>query len=99
MRIGDKDKIQDEEARLKSLDNLLRSVGWEEHAYEDFVEETILLLRSTAASIPVTDGGAALLNSFNDLSVSNAIITHFRVSQHLYAQSQATWLDLQLIHP
>ncbi|KAI9703214.1 MAG: hypothetical protein M1836_007779 [Candelina mexicana] len=89
VRLGDKERIQIEEARLKSLDNLLRSVGWEEHAYEDFVEETILLLRSTAASIPVTDGGAALLNSFNDPNISNAIITHFRLITSAWMRTHA----------
>ncbi|KAI9796063.1 MAG: hypothetical protein M1835_004729 [Candelina submexicana] len=89
VRLGDKERLQIEEARLKSLDNLLRSVGWEEHAYEDFVEETILLLRSTAASIPVTDGGAALLNSFNDPNISNAIITHFRLITSAWMKTHA----------
>ncbi|KAI9716142.1 MAG: hypothetical protein M1812_005570 [Candelaria pacifica] len=89
VRLQDKERIQIEEARLKSLDNLLRSVGWEEHAYEGFVEETILLLKSIAASIPVTDGGAALLNSFNDPNISNAIITHFRLITSAWMKTHA----------
>lgn len=80
LRLGDPMKILAEESRLKSLNNLLNSVGFQEGIYEDFVDETITLLRATAASIPCHDDGAALLASFNDAGLSNAIITHFRVS-------------------
>lgn len=80
LRLGDRDRIAAEEARLKSLNNLLNSVGFQEHLYEDFVDATITLLREISASIPCHDDGATLWASFNDPDVSNGIITHFRVS-------------------
>lgn len=72
-----------EETRLKSLNNLLNSLGFQEHLYEDFVESTLDLLRQISASIPNQDDDAALLAAFNDPEISNGIITHFRVSRHL----------------
>jgi len=82
LRLGDRNKIIAEETRLKSLNNLLNSVGFQEYLYEDFVEDTIGLLRQISESIPVRDDGAALLASFNDVGISSGIITHFRVSSH-----------------
>ncbi|KAI9833326.1 MAG: hypothetical protein M1819_003721 [Sarea resinae] len=79
IRSGDKHKFVAEQARLKSLNNLLNNAGFQEYLYEDFVDETLQLLRETAATVPVTDDGEALLASFNDPNVSNAVITHFRL--------------------
>ena len=67
-------------ARLKSLNNLLNAIGYQEYMYEAFVDETLMLLEQTGASIPCQDEGAALLASFNDDAITGAIITHFRVS-------------------
>lgn len=85
LRLGDRHKIMAEETRLKSLNNLLNSLGFQEHLYEDFVESTLDLLRQISASIPNQDDDAALLAAFNDPEISNGIITHFRVSRHLGA--------------
>jgi len=81
LRLGDRNRILAEETRLKSLNNLLNSLGFQEHLYEDFVEATLDLLRQISASIPVQDDGAALLAAFNDPEISNGIITHFRVGK------------------
>ncbi|KAI4123969.1 MAG: hypothetical protein LQ347_005919 [Umbilicaria vellea] len=89
LRLGDPMKILAEESRLKSLNNLLNSVGFQEEIYEDFVDETISLLRGTAASIPCHDDGAALLASFNDAGLSNAIITHFRLITSAWMKNHA----------
>lgn len=96
LRLGDPMKILAEESRLKSLNNLLNSVGFREEIYEDFVDETISLLRGTAASIPCHDDGAALLGSFNDAGMSNAIITHFRVSYDITGVHRSAIVDLTL---
>lgn len=80
LRLGDKDRILLEETRLRSLNNLLNNVGYPGHVYEDFVDESLLLLRDVADQVPATDQGASLLEKFNDENVSNAIITHFKVS-------------------
>ncbi|KAI9799306.1 MAG: hypothetical protein M1825_004799 [Sarcosagium campestre] len=78
-RTGDRNRILGEEARMLSLNNLLKTVGFEEHVYEDFVEETIDLLRFIASSLFTEFDDAALLAKFNDVNVSNAVITHFRL--------------------
>lgn len=89
-------KILAEESRLKSLNNLLNSVGFREDIYEDFVDETVSLLRATAASIPCHDNGDALLTSFNDAGLSNGIITHFRVRTYASGVHQSAVVDLTL---
>ncbi|KAI9819180.1 MAG: hypothetical protein M1827_007336 [Pycnora praestabilis] len=89
LRLGDKNKILGEEARLKSLNNLLDTAGFQEFIYVDWVEETLKLLRSTADSLPVTDGGAALLDNFNNPDVSNAIIYHFRLLASAWMKTHA----------
>ncbi|KAI9791331.1 MAG: hypothetical protein M1833_001556 [Piccolia ochrophora] len=78
-RTGDKNRILEEEARLKSLNNLLNNVGFHEHVYEDFVDETVKLLRTIACSTQPNVVDSELLERFNDSEVSNAIITHFRL--------------------
>ena len=56
--------------------------------YDGFVDETLVLLQQTAESIPCQDDGAALLASFNNDSVTGAIIAHFRVSNFVYQDIQ-----------
>ena len=85
---GDSSKIAAEIARLKSLNNLLNAVGYDEFMYGAFVDETLMLLQRTAASIPCQDDGAALLASFNDDSMTGAIITHFRVRSFVHLDNQ-----------
>lgn len=65
--------------RLISMNNLLNTVGYQQTIYEDFVEETLHLLKQIANSPPNQDSDAALLTSFNDASVGSAIIMHFRL--------------------
>lgn len=58
------------------MQNLLRDIGFQEHLYEDFVEETLDLLRD----ISVANGnGAGLLAVFNDSVRSQSIITYLKV--------------------
>ena len=70
--------------RLKSLNNLLNAMGQNPTIYEDFVDETLNLLERTRVEVTSLDGGAMLLSSFNDHSITAAIITHFRVSLPLF---------------
>lgn len=77
---ADPSRVLGEVARLKSLNNLLDSVGYQHDIYEDFVDETFHLLNQTAAILPNHDNGAALLASFNQQNICDAIIMHFRVS-------------------
>lgn len=81
LRAGDPMRIQAEMVRLKSMNNLLNAVGNDHLLYGDFVQETLDLLERTRADLPCVDDGAMLLASFNDMSITASIITHFRVSQ------------------
>jgi ubiquitin thioesterase protein OTUB1 len=83
--VGDSHKFLEEETRLKSLQNILKEVGFQEHLYEDFVDETLSLLKETAEA---TDEGEALLEAFNDFSRSQSIITFLKVC--FVAQLQPT---------
>jgi ubiquitin thioesterase protein OTUB1 len=76
LRIGDKQKFTAEEARLRSMQNLLRDLGFQEHLYEDFVEDTLELLRETSTA---TDNGAGLLAVFNDFTRAQSVITYLKV--------------------
>lgn len=79
LRLGDPAKVRAEAARLKGCNTMLDAVGFTEVVYEDFTEQTLLLLEGIAASLPNHDGGASLLTSFNDVEISSAITYHFRV--------------------
>lgn len=81
-RIGDKNKFLEEETRLRSHRNLLNSVGFQEHLYEDFADTTFDLLRATSNALPTSDGGAALLASFNDDTTAMSIITYLKARFH-----------------
>ena len=80
LQTADPSRLLGEVARLTSLNNLLDTVGYLRDIYEDFTDVTLQLLKETAATLPSQIGGAALLESFNDAAVCNAIIMHFRVS-------------------
>jgi ubiquitin thioesterase protein OTUB1 len=68
-----------EEARLKSLNNLLNQVGFDSYTYEDFVDQTINLLRQIAASLPNNQDDELIVKAFNDEDQSNGIVMHMRV--------------------
>lgn len=67
-----------EVARLKSLNNLLDSVGYTRIIYEDFVDETLAMLQ-LIPNLPTNDDGTALLEALEQPGVWDAIIAHFRV--------------------
>ena len=78
-QMGNKQKFQEEEVRLKSLANYLHEVGFQEHQYEDFAEDMFDLLRETATTLDSPDGGAAILSAFNDPNRSMSILTYLKV--------------------
>ena len=78
-RLGNPEKFRSEEARLRSINNLLKRTGYDEYTFESFVDETFDLLKATASALPCHDSGAALLAAFNDFGTSSSIVTHFRV--------------------
>ena len=67
-------------ARLKSTNNLLKAVGYEETMYEDWTDETFNLLTKISNEIsgPVV-GLTSVFEALNDHEVMSSIIMHFRV--------------------
>lgn len=76
----DRTVIDQERARLDSLNETLDAAGLDKDLYEDFTQTTFDLLEAIAERLPCRDDGQDLLARFNDDGVSSAIITHFRVS-------------------
>jgi ubiquitin thioesterase protein OTUB1 len=81
LRVGDPNKLEDEEARLISMGNLLDHIGYPRDIWMDFAESAFDLLRKLASSLRNMDGQAAgiLLQTFNDMGESMAIITYVKV--------------------
>jgi len=80
LRIGDKTRFAQEEARLRSFANILAQVGFDEMLYEDFRDEAFSLLREMAATLPAVESAQArLLVAFNDENLSMSIITYLKV--------------------
>jgi len=77
--IGDSGKCFQEEARLRSLSNVLNSAGFEPYLYQDFADEVFDLIRSVANAIGEGKGEEVLMEAFNDESLQNYVITHFKV--------------------
>lgn len=82
LRVGDVTKLEDEEARLNSLGNLLDHIGYSRDIWIDFAESAFELLRKLGNSLRNMDGAAAdiLLQTFNDMGESMSIITYVKVS-------------------
>ncbi|KAL2754078.1 hypothetical protein ACRALDRAFT_2066401, partial [Sodiomyces alcalophilus JCM 7366] len=78
---GDADKLGEELARLKSLNNYITSVGgYDFDLFEDMVQETLTLLKEMVPlSRDPPTAMAHLLERFNDPECSNAIVYHMRL--------------------
>lgn len=62
------------------MNNLLNAMGHDPEVYEDFVEDTLVLLERTRVDLDMhEDNERNLLASFNDAGIVAAVITHFRV--------------------
>ncbi|KAM0326376.1 hypothetical protein ACHAQA_006978 [Verticillium albo-atrum] len=78
---GDPDKLNQELARLTSLNNYITNVGgYDFELFEDMVHETLSLLKDLADVVtdPATAMGL-LMQRFNDREYSNAIVYHLRL--------------------
>lgn len=81
IHLGDVNKLGMEQARLRSLNNVMSQAGFSMMLVEDFADETLDLLRNITSAISEgRDAAAILLEKFNDEMVQNYIITHLRVS-------------------
>jgi ubiquitin thioesterase protein OTUB1 len=78
---GSQARVNSEIQRLTRLGDYIRNVGgYEPYLYEDFVEETFILLREISATM--TEPRQALdilMEKFNDADASNGIIYHLRL--------------------
>ncbi|OJD24926.1 hypothetical protein ACJ73_03710 [Blastomyces percursus] len=78
--LRDTAKLEQELARVKSLNESLDSIGCQKYIYEMFVEVTEDVFGQISGAI--AEGSyddSFLLDAFNDESKSSAIITHFRL--------------------
>jgi hypothetical protein len=79
LHIGDSGRFLQEEARLRSLANVLNAAGFVPYLYEDFADELFDLMRRLATALDEGNGEEALLDAFNDENLQNCVITHMRV--------------------
>ncbi|KAK9472049.1 peptidase C65 Otubain-domain-containing protein [Dipodascopsis tothii] len=77
------DKIAAEAAALKARSPLLLQAGYEEIAYEEFLEETFALFER----LPTIGSCDAFLADFNNVEVSSAIIVHLRLLTAAYIKT------------
>lgn len=69
-----------EQARIRSLNNVIAQAGYSMDMVEEFTDETLGLLREiTSAVIEGDDAAGLLLEKFNDDMIQNYIIHHLRV--------------------
>ncbi|KAF3032259.1 hypothetical protein E8E12_003809 [Didymella heteroderae] len=82
VRVGDYQRFGDEEGRLLSMGNLLDQIGYSRDIWMDFAEEAFDLLRKLGEAAHIMDGSAAtiLLDAFNDMGISMAIITYIKAT-------------------
>ena len=82
MALRDTARLEEEIARLTSLNNLITTVGGvQAWLFEDMVAETLGLLRDLADTVHSSPEAASqlLLQRFNNPEVSNAIVYHLRM--------------------
>lgn len=82
LRLRNKNQLEEEFARITSLNNLLKTAGgFAEWVYEDMADEVTSLLRDLADLLPqsVPQAEATLRERFNDPGISNSIVYYFRL--------------------
>lgn len=78
LRLGNASKILQEATRFRDFEVLLHAVGIPS-LYEDFIQPTAELLEEQASTLPNHDGGAVLLDIFNDEQRSSQLTYSFKV--------------------
>ncbi|KAG0650261.1 Otubain-1 [Hyphodiscus hymeniophilus] len=90
LRLQDKAQLEEEIARMTSLNNLIARVGgFDAWMFEDMVEETVSLLRDMADSIETSPQTAEeiLMQRFNESDISNNIVYHLRLLASSFLKS------------
>ncbi|KAI5842311.1 peptidase C65 Otubain-domain-containing protein [Tricharina praecox] len=78
LRNGDQNSLGMEHARIASLSGLMESVGFQSYIYEDFAEATFSLFTTLNSGNISPSDDAPLVSTFNDPSISDSIVTHFK---------------------
>ncbi|KAI7627991.1 cysteine proteinase, partial [Hortaea werneckii] len=78
IHLGDSNKFLEEEARLRSLSNVLNEAGYDALLYEDFADAMFDTLRKVHNALQTGDAETILHEDFNDEALQNYIITYLR---------------------
>lgn len=88
IHLGDVNKLGMEQARIRSLNNVMSQAGFSMDLVEDFADETLDLLREITSAVGEgRDAASVLLEKFNDDMVQNYIISHLRVSWEYFIET------------
>lgn len=79
IHLGDSNKFLEEEARLRSLSNVLNEAGFDALLYDDFADAMFELLRNVHNSLHAGEADTVLHEAFNDEGLQNYIITYLKV--------------------
>ncbi|KAI7457765.1 cysteine proteinase [Hortaea werneckii] len=78
IHLGDSNKFLEEEARLRSLSNVLNQAGYDALLYEDFADAMFDTLRKVHNALQTGDAETILHEDFNDEALQNYIITYLK---------------------
>ncbi|KAI7223935.1 cysteine proteinase [Hortaea werneckii] len=78
IHLGDSNKFFEEEARLRSLSNVLNEAGYDALLYEDFADSMFDTLRKVHNALQTGDAETILHEDFNDEALQNYIITYLK---------------------
>nr|POE89984.1 ubiquitin thioesterase otubain-like [Quercus suber] len=99
--LGDVTKFATEEARLRSLVNVVSNAGIDAGLYGDFADEVYDLLRSLRQALHKHDMEPTLMGAFNDETVQNYIITCVKTLTSAWMKTRpdawANWLPGQSV--
>ncbi len=93
IHLGDVNKFGEEEARLRSLRNLVAHAGYDPDMYDDFADQVWELMRNLMAGVQDGTAEAVLETTFNEEYVQNYIITCFRVCVNLLCLAKLCMTD------
>ena len=79
IHLQDLNQFDEEEARLRSMYNILDAAGYDRFMYEDFADELFTLIRRVKDGLLHGTAEDILIESFNEDMVQNYVITHIKV--------------------
>ncbi|WPH01714.1 Hypothetical protein R9X50_00456600 [Acrodontium crateriforme] len=101
IHFGNENKFVEEEARLRSLHNVVNNAGYSPYLYEDFADAVFDILRKLSVSLQIGNAEELLLESFNDETEQNYVITYFKTLTCSWMKARegdyAPWLPGQSV--